>query len=165
MEAVSKAAVTRQSNSHKAILLSGLSAGVLDLTAALVNSGFRGVKPIRVLQFIASGLLGRDSFNGGVATAALGVGLHFLIAFVAAAVYYGASRKLDFLVRHAIVAGLLYGVAVYLVMNLIVAPLSAVNRMPFSLTSLITGLMIHMLFVGLPISLAVRRYSKLRGPV
>lgn len=160
MRAVSTALFLEESKVYRAILLAGLSAGVLDLTAALVNSGLRGVKPTRVLQFIASGLLGPDSFKGGAGTAALGVGLHFLIAFVAAAVYYAASRKLNFLVEQAIVGGLLYGVSVYLFMNLIVLPLSSVNKAPFSVASLVTGLIIHMLFVGLPISLAIRWYSK-----
>jgi len=145
---------------YKVILLGGLLAGVLDLTAAFISSSLRGVKPVRVLQFIASGLLGPDSFKGGFGTAALGAGLHFLIALAASAVYYVASRKLTFLVEHAVIAGLLYGVAVYLFMNLIVLPLSSVNRMPFSLSSLAIGMSIIMLFVGLPIALVVRRYAK-----
>jgi len=160
MRAVSMASLTEGSKAYRTILLGGLSAGVLDLTAALVTSGLRGVKPIRVLQYIASGLLGADSFKGGLATATFGASLHFLIAFVAAAVYYGASRKLDFMMEQALVAGALYGIAVYLFMNLIVLPLSAVNKPPFTFTSLVTGLIIHMLFVGLPISLATRLYAK-----
>ncbi|HXG64441.1 MAG TPA: hypothetical protein VNO70_04995, partial [Blastocatellia bacterium] len=108
-----------------------------------------------------SGLLGADSYRGGPATAALGAVLHFLIAFVAAAVYYAASRKLKFLARQALVCGPLYGIAVYLFMNQIVLPLSAFpHQRAFSLSSFVTGLVIHMLFVGLPIALAVRRYSK-----
>ncbi len=71
----------------------------LDITAAFVNSGLRGVRPIRILQAIASGLLGAGSYKGGFATATLGLVLHFVIAFGATAVYYAASRKLTFLVR------------------------------------------------------------------
>jgi hypothetical protein len=130
------------------------------LTAAFVNSGLRGVAPDRVLRYIASGLIGRAASGGGVATAALGVVLHFLIAFAAAAVYYGASRKLRFLTDHAIASGLVYGVLVHFVMSLIVVPLSRVNKPPFSFASFVTGMVIHMLFVGLPIALSVRRYAK-----
>jgi len=144
---------------YRAIIWGGLIAGVLDLTAAFVTSALRGVKPIRVLQFIASGLLGADSFKGGLGTAALGALLHFLIALAASAVYYVASRQLHLLVEQAIVCGLLYGIAVYGFMNVIVLPLSAVRKIPVSLASLVTGLMIHMFCVGLPIALAVRRYS------
>jgi hypothetical protein len=113
------------------------------------------------MHSIASGLLGAAAFQGGFKTAALGVALHFLIAFGAAVVYYGLSRKLNFLVRQTIVCGLIYGVAVYGFMNLIVLPLSAIPFKPsYAPAVLITGLVIHMLCVGLPIALAAGRYSK-----
>jgi uncharacterized membrane protein YagU involved in acid resistance len=144
----------------KTILLAGLVAGVLDLTAAVVTTLLRGRPPTRMLQSIASGLLGLDSYNGGLKTAALGVVLHFIIATGAAAVFYAASRKLTFLVRQAIVSGLLYGIAVYFFMQLVVLPLSAFpHRVTFPLSGVLIGLGVHMLCVGLPISLIVRRYS------
>lgn len=149
----------KEASAARAILWGGLTAGVLDLTAALVQSGLRGRSPVSLLQSIASGLLGADSFQGGAATAALGAALHFVIAFVAAAVYVAASRKLKWLVRRPVVCGLLYGVAVYLVMTFVVVPLSAA---PFKLGAspgaLATGLAIHMLCVGLPIALVARRF-------
>lgn len=145
----------------RAILSGGLLAGVLDLTAALLTTVWREQSPFRLLQTIASGLLGAASYEGGTRSAALGVALHFLIALAAAAVYYAASRKFLFLVRHAIVAGMLYGVAVYLFMYLVVLPLSAVTfKVSFRPALLAHGLLVHMLCVGLPIALAVRRYSK-----
>ena len=150
-----------KAQAYQAIIAGGLLAGVLDLTAALINSSLQGRRPIGVLQTIASGLLGADSFKGGFATAALGVVLHFIIATGATAVYYAASRKLAFLIKQAVVCGLVYGVAVYFFMNAIVLPFSAIPfKISYPLPVLITGLMIHMLCVGLPIAFAVRRYSK-----
>ncbi|HEX8472751.1 MAG TPA: hypothetical protein VF666_01835 [Pyrinomonadaceae bacterium] len=144
---------------YGAILRGGLLAGVLDLTAALVTNSFRGLSPVRILQSIASGLLGADSYMGGWKTATLGVFLHFVIALGAAAVYYALSRRLRFLVRRTIPAGLLYGVAVYLFMNLVVLPLSAFpHQITFRAPLLVTGLIVHMLCVGLPIALVIRRY-------
>jgi uncharacterized membrane protein YagU involved in acid resistance len=153
--------VLKRSRAYRAILWGGLIAGTLDLTAAFVTNGWRGLGPLRILQSIASGLLGADAFKGGFAIALLGVLLHFLIAFIAAAVYYVLSRKFKFLVQQAALSGLLYGIAVYWFMNLVVLPLSFV---PFKISQrpalLITGLIVHMLCVGLPIALTVRRYSK-----
>ena len=147
-------------STYRAIFWGGVLAGALDITAAFVTSGMRGRGPTSVLHSVASGLLGAGAFRGGLGTAVLGLLLHFLIAFVAAAVYYAASRKFQFLAERAVVCGLLYGVAVYLFMNFVVLQLSAV---PFKLSyppaALATGMLIHMLFVGLPISLAVRRYA------
>lgn len=147
-----------RSKAYHAIFWAGLVAGVLDLTAACVSNGLRGISPFRVMQSVATGLLGAESYNGGFKTAALGVALHFLIATGAAAVFYALSRKLKFMVRQAIIAGLAYGVAVYLFMNLVVLPLSAFpHKISFQI---VRGLLIHMFCVGLPIALVVRRYSK-----
>lgn len=146
---------------YRAIVMGGLIAGTLDILAAFVNSGLRGVSPTRVLQSIASGLLGRDAFNGGFATAALGLVLHLFIATTATAVYYAASRKLKVLVDQPIICGLTYGIPVYLVMNLVVLPLSAI---PFKVShapaNVATAALILMFCVGLPIALVVRRYSR-----
>ena len=91
----------------------------------------------------------------------LGVLLHFFIAISAATVYYAASRKLLFLREHALVCGLFYGIAIFLVMNLVVLPLSALHaRGPYNLAGLIQGLLVHMIFIGLPISFSVRQFAK-----
>jgi hypothetical protein len=143
------------------IFWGGLIAGTLDLTAACVAAWWRGgVNPIRVMQSIASGLLGAASFTGGARTAVLGIALHFLIATVATAVFYVASRKLYYLIEHPIPAGLLYGVAVYAFMNFVVIPLSAVAQRPATLSGRIIGLLIIMFFIGLPIAVIVRRFSR-----
>lgn len=150
----------RDPNSKLAVLWAGLACGVLDITAAFVVYGYFGAKPMRLLQGIASGLLGPKAFDGGLATALLGLFCHFLIAFGAATVYFVASRSIHLLIQHAVVSGILYGVAVYFFMNQIVLPLSAAAKGPFSLKMMIVGVVIHIFCVGLPISLSVRRFSR-----
>jgi hypothetical protein len=147
---------------YQVILLGGLIAGTLDIAAACAVAWLRaGVTPVRVLQSVASGLLGASSSTGGAQTAALGLALHFFIATVATAVFYFASRKLRFMVARPLVTGLLYGIAVYLFMNFIVLPLSAVPRRgPPPLSGRIIGLLVIIFFVGLPISFIVHRFSK-----
>jgi hypothetical protein len=141
------------------ILRAGLVSGTLDIMDALVYFGFRGARPIAILQSIASGLLGRAAFQGGVGTAILGALLHFFIAFTASAIFYFAARQLTFLRRHAVIWGVLYGGAIYFVMNWIVIPLSAVPkpRPAVPVVSLINGVLAVVLLVGLPISLIVNR--------
>ena len=130
--------------------------GVLDAIDAVVFFGLRGVAPIRIFQSIASGLLGRAAFQGGVATAALGVALHFFIAFVIVTTFVIASARMHLLTRHAVVFGLLYGVLAYAVMNLVVVPLSAAGRPSFAAPVLVNGLLIHALGIGLPSALFAR---------
>ena len=143
------------------IFWGGLIAGTLDLTAACVYSWVRsGVTPMRVFQFIASGVLGAGSFTGGAKTAVLGVALHFLIATIWTLLFYFASRKLLFLVEQPIVAGLLYGGVVYVLMNFVVVPLSQVTSRPQPMSVRIANLVILMFCIGLPIALIVRRFSR-----
>jgi uncharacterized membrane protein YagU involved in acid resistance len=135
-------------------------AGALDLAAAIVSSGLRGVEPLRLMQSIASGVLGSSSYELGIAAASLGVLLHFLIMFVICAVFYAASRRLSALTKHPVVWGAIYGVAVYLVMNFVVLPLSAFpHQIAYTPTVLITGMTILVFCVGLPISLVTKRYA------
>jgi hypothetical protein len=147
-------------NAMLAVLWAGLVCGVLDITAALIVYGYLGAKPVPLLQGIASGLLGPKAFQGGLATALLGLLCHFVIAFGAASVYFVASRAIRPLIEHAVVFGALYGVAVYFFMNRIVLPLSAAAKRPFSMKMMIIGVIIHIFCVGLPISLSIRRFSK-----
>lgn len=142
-------------NALLAIAAGGGIAGTLDLAQACILFGWK--TPLA----IAGGVLGRQAFQGGAGTYALGVFLHFLIACSAAAVYYAASRRLGFLTEHPLVCGLFFGIAVELVMSYVVLPLSALHaRGPYKLNNVILGLLVHMLVVGLPISYSVRRFAK-----
>jgi asparagine N-glycosylation enzyme membrane subunit Stt3 len=148
------------SNSTKAIVSAGTLCGIMDITAALVVYGIMGAKPLRLLQGIAGGILGPGTYRGGVATALLGLALHFVIAFGAATVFYLASRGFRFLIDQAVLSGVFYGIAVYFFMQRIVIPLSRANRNPFSLKFMIIGIAIHISCVGLPIALSIRKDSR-----
>ena len=133
-----------------------LIVGTADILDAFVFFGLRGIRPVRILQGIASGILGRDAFSGGAATAALGAVLHYFIAFAIVLVFLAASRRLPDLARRPWLYGPLYGLVVYAVMNWIVIPLSLVTTRPKPLAVLANGLLIHMLGVGLPTALIAR---------
>jgi hypothetical protein len=141
----------------QAIFWGGLVAGILDAVDGVIAFGTQGLNPIQVLQYIASGTLGKSAFQGGLATAALGATFHFMIAWVAAAVFVLANQRLEILKTRAVPAGLLYGAAVYFFMNYLVLPLSAVAAGTFQLGLFLNGVIGHALFVGLPISLFARR--------
>jgi len=157
MTAAAVARPIAKSNAALAIATGGLIAGTLDLTQACILFGWN------IPLTIAGGLLGRQALHGGAGTYALGVALHFFIATSAAAIYYGASRRLTFMTDHPLVCGLFFGMAVELVMRLIVLPLSALQaRGPYQLQDEILGLAVHMVVVGLPIAYSVRRFAPAR---
>jgi hypothetical protein len=140
-----------------------LVVGILDGLFALIFYGLiLGVKPIRIFQSVAAGLLGKASYDGGISTFLLGVLLHFVVATCIAAVYYVASLKLPFLIRHAVICGLVYGLIAYLGMNYVIIPLSAVGSRPSPpfLRVFLPAFIAHAFLVGLPIALIARRFGK-----
>jgi hypothetical protein len=158
------AASAASSGAFLAIFWGGLACGVFDITQACIAWKLQNnLPPMRIFQSVASGLLGRGAFQGGVKTAALGLSLHFFIAFSWAVIYYLASRQLRFLAESPVIAGLIYGEVVWLAMNFVVVPLSAIHRWPtWTKAFIFTGPIGHAFLVGLPIALAVKRFSS--GP-
>ena len=142
----------------RALLFGALTVGTLDILDAFIFFGVRsGAKPVRILQGIAGGVLGPSAPTMGIPAAALGLFLHFFIAFCVAGVYLAVSRRLPTLRRLPFLWGPSYGICVYLVMNWIVIPLSAVgsSRRPSGI-GLLNGVLIHILGVGLPSALFAR---------
>lgn len=154
---------------RQAVLLGTLTVGTLDILDAFIFFGLRnGVSPAGILRGIAGGLLGRAAFQGGAATAALGLLLHFSIAFAVVLTFYLASRRFPELARNPFLYGPLYGIAVYLVMSQIVMPLSAVAPRATMFPPapvLVNMLLIHMLGVGLPSALFARAARPPHAPV
>jgi len=142
----------------KAFVFGGVTVGSLDILDAFIFFGLRNrVPPSRILQSIAAGLLGRASFQGGFATAALGLILHFIIAFGIVGTYFVVARAVPALTRRPFLTGPLYGLVAYGVMNYIVIPLSAAasGGVP-PVPVLLNGLLIHAFGVGLPAALFAR---------
>jgi hypothetical protein len=159
MSATSSAVAARAPGALRVILQAGLIAGALDITAAILVYGQLGRRTIPLLQGIAAGLLGKASFQGGLATAALGLLCHFFIATSWAAIYYAASRRLAFLVEQPIVAGALYAVGIYFFMDRVVVQLSAIGPHRLSVNAALLGADILVVCIGIPIALTVSRSS------
>lgn len=140
------------------VVLAGVVAATFDLTYAILFYGWKGVAAERILQTIASGFLGRDAFQLGWLSVALGAWSHYTILIVAAVVFYRAGRHWAWPRQEPITAGLVYGLLIYGFMNFVVLPLSAYPYpMRFPLLTTATGLLVHMVGVGLSISLITRR--------
>jgi hypothetical protein len=136
-----------------AILLGGFVAGTVDVGAAsLINL----LSPIRILQFIAGGLLGRAALSGGIPVALLGLVLQWLMSMIIAAVYVFAASWLPVPGRRWIAFGLAYGVVVFFVMNYVVVPLSAWARWPHFTPYSFAANMAAMLLFGLIVAFFAR---------
>jgi hypothetical protein len=151
----------RLTHALKVIVWGGLVAGVLDgADAVIVIPRLKHIAAIRILRFIASGLLGVRAFRGGWEAALLGPALHFLIAIGAAAIYYALSVRFSLLLRRPFIFGPLFGLAFFGLMQYLVVPLSAAPRQPpLRADEALNLILSHMLFVGLPIALIAARLS------
>jgi uncharacterized membrane protein YagU involved in acid resistance len=141
-----------------AVLVGGSIAGALDILFAIVFAGYNGMPPSRLLQTVASGLLGEAAFSGGLGSAVAGLLLHFAMAYAWAALFVVAARRLPMLVRQPVLSGIVFGVVVFFFMRLVVLPLSA---FPYPVTfkplGTVLDLLSHTLLFGVPIALATRR--------
>jgi hypothetical protein len=149
----------KRSQALRTIVLAWLIVGVLDITSAFVIATLKGTGSVRMLQGIASGLVGPRSFDNGLVTAGLGLAIHFFIALVVVSVFFVASRKINFLTRQPFLSGLVYGIAVYLFMYWVVIRLVFPNAHP-SLSRDVTAVIIHMTLIGLPTALVIGHFSK-----
>jgi uncharacterized membrane protein YagU involved in acid resistance len=142
------------------IIWAGLVAGTLDALAAMTMFIIRtGKNPAAVWRYVASGVFGKDALTGGTDVVIWGLIFHFLIALIWAVIFFVIYPTLRRLIRNSVVTGLLYGVLVWLVMNLVVLPLSHIPPAPpFDLSKALIGMAIIMVCVGLPISLIVSKH-------
>lgn len=138
------------------LLATGALVGVADIVYAFVFYGTYGATPLRILRGIAYGLLGKSALTGGDGYAALGLSLHFFIAFSVTAFYFLLASRIPALNRHAVICGLCYGAGVFVFMHWVVIPLSAIGRSRLTLIPGVCEFVEHMVFVGLPASLAAR---------
>jgi hypothetical protein len=144
----------------RSILITGFIAGTLDILAAWLVFGFiaGNTTMLRLLQYIASAVLGTESYGGGTTTAVYGLLFHYCIAMSFTAAFYLLWRIIPFLLKHKVAAGLIYGVMVWCIMNLIVVPNSKIPSRGFQLETALWNIGILMLCIGLPISLMAYRY-------
>jgi hypothetical protein len=165
------------------ILLAGLVAGTLDACAAMTQFMIKnnGANPLKVWRYVASGALGSDALKKDLVIMGItGLLFHFLIAFLFTLFFFFIFPKIKLLWKNLVVTGLLYGIFIWLVMNLIIVPLSniparsklwtmvtnadgkrhAILQLPPNPTQMIIGILIIMFCVGLPIALIIGNYYR-----
>lgn len=148
-------------NFWKTIVLAGLLVGSLDIIAAIVNFYAKtGKDPQLVLKYIASALVGKEAFAGGSAMSALGLLLHFLIAFIWTMFFFWIYPKLRFLSFNRIITGILYGIFIWFIMSHVVVPMSKAPGGAFNLKQAAIAALILIGAIGLPLSFIAYRYYK-----
>src|SRR3979490_753507 len=136
------------------ILLTGLLVGTLDAAAAVVQFIIPTWRnPIRIFEYIASGVFGMNAFSGGSIMAVIGLLFHYFIATAWTSLFFTLYPRIPWLAKNRVAGGVLYGVFIWLMMNLVILPLSNVPHFPIRIEGAMIGMVILMLVVGLPVSL------------
>lgn len=142
----------------RTIIRAGLIAGVLDALAAMTMVLIRGGKdPLLVWKFVASGVFGKEALARGTVMIIWGLAFHFFIALSFAALFYLIYPQLRRFIGSPVAMGLLYGILVWVIMNLLVLPVSRVTTQPFEFSRVVIGASILMVCIGLPIALIVSK--------
>jgi hypothetical protein len=143
----------------KAILVTGLLAGTLDALAAIINFYIAtGKNPITVFVYIASGAVGKQAYADSKTIALLGLFFHYCFAIIFSAFYFLMYPRLKFLRWNKINAAVIYGIFVWLVMNLVVVPLSRTTRLPFHISNALLAVIILIVCIGIPVSFAASSF-------
>jgi hypothetical protein len=162
MTTITSASLNTRASTLRSIALGGTMVAILHLIVQdwLVFS-LLGQRPfILVIQYVASGALGNAAFAGGLATAVLGLLIHFLISFIVAGVFILSIDRISLLRRNIIFGSILYGFIVFVVLYYVVLPLSAAPPVPLQLMDIIELTIEHILVIGLPLGLFVQRSTK-----
>jgi hypothetical protein len=163
MSTIASTALTNRNSLLRLSVIAGLIIGTADVIIYhwFVTSVLGGVPLITVYQYIASGALGESAFAGGIATALLGALFHFLFSIVIAGVFILSADRISLLRRYVIPGSLLFGFGVFIVMNMIVTPLSATPPLPAPpMSQLIVNILDHLLVFGLPLGILVQRNTR-----
>lgn len=149
------------SSKLKTIIFAGITAGTLDILAAFINTSLKQGKFAAeiVLRFIASGIFGKPAFSGGGEMIAAGLIFHYIIATGFAAAYFIIYNRFLLLKKNYLISGTVYGIIVWIVMNLIIVPISNTPHIPFSFERISVGIIILIICIGWPISFFAERHN------
>lgn len=148
------------SSPFRTILLSGLIAGTLDISAAIVFLG--KLKAAAVLKYVASGAFGKAAYAGDSKMIISGLLFHYLIAFTIATIYFFIYPRLKFLHANKLFSAVLIGGCAWAFMSFIVVPNSQIGPSEFNPESAAKNILILIVCIGLPISIITSEHFNSR---
>ncbi|MCP2028603.1 putative membrane protein YagU involved in acid resistance [Flavobacterium sp. HSC-32F16] len=145
----------------KTILYSGFLSGTLDILAAILIYSviLHQTTAVKILQSIASGMFKKEAYTNGSQMALYGLLLHYFIAFLFAYIYFKIYPYLPFLRQNFLLSGIIYGIFVWIVMNLIVLPI-VFPELPAKQFDfpLLLSILILIFCIGLPIAYVTKKF-------
>jgi hypothetical protein len=142
----------------KAALLAGIVGNIaISLYLSFALPIFFRTPPLLLFQWDASNIVGGSAYRGGWNSAMLGLFFDFIVASIWGACFVLAYTTLPFVRRMTVVSGLVFGAIVWAVMFYIVVPLGRAQHPSSEAAPLLSALVAHTLFFGLPVAIVVRK--------
>ena len=150
---------TAERSTVKTIALIGLLVGSLDITAACIQVYImRGTSPEIVLRYIASGAFGKAAFSGGWGMPMAGLLFHFIIAYSFTTLFFLLYPSLKIMSKSVVATAIVYGIFIFVVMNLLIVPLTKIPASTFHLDKALMATAILIVAIGLPLSFFARKF-------
>ncbi len=146
-------------NLNSTIVKAGVIVGSLDILTAFIHYFIKtGKNPLNVLKFISSGIFGAAAFSGGNMMILSGLILHYIIAFAFTIFFFWLFPKIKIFSKSKTLTGIIYGIFIWVVMNLVVVPLSKIPNRPFNIGNSILAATILVVCIGIPLSFMANRH-------
>jgi hypothetical protein len=145
------------------ILLAALVVAVIDGADAVIYTIVRGSTGERVFQFIASVVLGKESYNMAPWSTVLGILMHCSIALILTVTYFALAGPIEKLTKNWFLAGFLYGLATWVFINQFLFVVIGIKNYYTTLPpwpGLLNGVLAHIFLVGIPIAFYAARWRK-----
>lgn len=148
-----------------AIIKSGLIVGTLDILSAFIYVFIKTGQfvPFSILKFVASGVFGKEASSGGTAIIVSGLVFHYLIAFSFTFFFFWLFPKIKALLENKLLTGIMYGIFIWIIMNLIIVPLSSVPHRPFNIVNALINALILIVCIGIPLSFMASNFYRKRA--
>jgi len=145
----------------KTIAWVGLLAGTLDILSAFIHVYIvRGTGPETVLRFIASGAFGKAAFSGGWGMPLAGLLFHYIIAYSFTTLFFLIYPSIKIMSKSIVATAIVYGIFIYVVMNIVVLPLTRIPTITFQLNKALLATAILIVAIGFPLSFFARRFYR-----
>ena len=136
------------------MLTAGFVVGTFDILSAFIHYFIKTGQThfSDVLRFVASGYFGTAAVTGGRSMIFAGLIIHYLIAFAFTVFFFLLFPKIKTFSKNKILTGIVYGIFVWVVMNIIVLPFSNIAYRPFHISNALINVIILIVCVGIPLS-------------
>lgn len=148
------------------ILWVGFLVGLFDITSAFIQVKimFPERNPLGVLRYIASAVFGKERANAESSMYFIGAIFHFMIAYCFTIAFFLIYPHIRFLSKSRLLTGILYGLVIWAVMNLLVVPQTKIGHRPFVLKNAAIAAGILIVAIGIPLSYFAYRFYYKREP-